>query len=114
MNYRAIADEILRYYTEFKGRGHTMAVVESASTSKCIVVVASDEDRKNRRLRSVVRNHIVTFEQVEAGALREKNLEKWPLILDNGAVIELIRGMEAGFDQQLAEALKKTAKKDPK
>jgi hypothetical protein len=110
MNYRTIAANIVRYFTEQKGKGHSRAVVHDAQSTRSIVVVANEEDAQSRVLRGVTRGHLVTLEQVERGDLGEPPLVGYPLILDNGAVVELLTGLDMkikGLEEPPAKPKKK-------
>jgi hypothetical protein len=109
MNYCTVANNILDYFQQYRGKGHTRAVVESARNTRSIVVVGSVKNKPARVLRSVFRGHVLTLEEVEEGGLQKPGVAGYPLVLDNGAVVELLTGLMPKEEPEAKKA--KPAKK---
>ncbi len=109
MNYCTVANNILDYFQQYRGKGHTRAVVESARNTRSIVVVGSVKNKPARALRPVFRGHVLTLAEVEEGGLQKPGVAGYPLVLDNGAVVELLTGLMPKEEPEAKKA--KPAKK---
>ncbi|MCK9598498.1 MAG: hypothetical protein M0R06_05615 [Sphaerochaeta sp.] len=91
LNVQEVARQILAYYSRNRRKGHTRAVVQDARSTRAIVIVA--EDVKDKPLRMVRKNHVLTLAQVQGKALEDAKLQGFPLVRDDSATQVLLSGL---------------------
>ena len=92
-----IARRIVDFFKENKGVGNTAAILDGARRMQANVLVVAEDDKG---FKAVKARKQISFAEVEAGQLEGALVVGFPLVMDNAAVVALLKGLLGQIERQ--------------
>lgn len=112
VNHVAIAERIVKFFQVNKGVGNTAAILDGARATRANIILVHEGEKGFKQVKTAKQ---ISFEEIMAGQLDDQMVKGFPLVIDNGAVVELLSGLLADIDRlDKAARAAKSSKKEPK